>query len=264
MKRSEGANMVQWNPEQYLKFQQERTQPAIDLSARIDYPDAKSVIDIGCGPGNSTRILREKWPEASITGLDSSPEMINMALKDCPEQIWITADASAYEFSRTYDVVFSNAAIQWIHGQERLIENLSRIINEKGVLAVQVPANSHSPLHLALDKVSELPEWKQYCAECRELLNYRDAYYYYPILKRLFSGVEIWETTYYHILDSHQDMMEWYKGTGMKPFLDRIPEAGLKEKFEEKVLSEARDYYPVQNDGKILFQFPRLFFIAMK
>jgi trans-aconitate 2-methyltransferase len=256
--------MGQWNPDQYLKFENERTQPAVDLAARTIHPNPQTIIDVGCGPGNSTRVLKEKWPDAEITGIDSSPEMIEKAGKDYPDGKWIVKDAAKIDLNRSYDIVFSNAAIQWVSDHEKLIERFSRILNPRGVLAVQVPANSRSPLHQALTMVSSLPKWNEYTAGCRDLINYRDADYYYPILCRLFSRITIWETAYYHILNSHQDMMEWYKGTGMKPFLDSIPDKKLKKEFEKEVLDACRIFYPVQNNGKILFPFQRLFFTGCK
>jgi trans-aconitate 2-methyltransferase len=137
--------MPNWNPDQYLKFANERTQPSIDLAARINVENPKSIIDIGCGPGNSTRVLRQRWPESRISGLDSSVEMIKKAKEDFPELEWITADASTFKFDKKYDIVFSNAALQWMPAHELLLRRLMEILNANGALAVQVPANKESP-----------------------------------------------------------------------------------------------------------------------
>jgi trans-aconitate 2-methyltransferase len=113
--------MQNWNPEQYLKFKNERTQPSIDLVSKIKIDHPKSIIDIGCGPGNSTQVLYQRWPEAEIIGLDSSEQMIKKAREDFPQQKWFLADASGFGSDRTYDLVFSNAALQWVHDHETLL-----------------------------------------------------------------------------------------------------------------------------------------------
>jgi trans-aconitate 2-methyltransferase len=160
-----------WNPGQYLKFRNERTQPAIDLISKIKMDNPRSIIDIGCGPGNSTQVLYQRWPTAEIVGLDHSEEMIKKAREDYPKQDWVFADASRFESDRKYDLVFSNAALQWISNHERLLSRLLNLLENKGALAVQVPANNRSPLHQSLSAVSSRQIWNKFTAGCEELLN---------------------------------------------------------------------------------------------
>ncbi len=256
--------MIEWNPNQYLKFVRERTQPSIDLAARIELQHPRSIIDIGCGPGNSTEILRRKWPNSKITGFDSSPTMIQKARSDHPDGEWITGDAASFRFNDKYDVVFSNAALQWIQDHEALIPRLFGIVADAGVLAVQVPADFESPLRRAVVSVAGNPKWSSYTAGCDRIINYRTAGYYYDILSALPGKAYLWETTYYHVLPTHADLVEWYKGTGMKPFLERLPDEAHRKEFENEVLDRCKDGYVVRSDGKVLYPFKRIFFVLNK
>jgi trans-aconitate 2-methyltransferase len=256
--------MGDWNPEEYLKFENERTQPAIDLVSRIKTEKANSIIDIGCGPGNSTQILQQKWPSSEIVGIDNSEEMIRKAREDYPHQKWLIADAASFKSDLSYDIVFSNATLQWIPNHEILIPNLFKLVHNKGALAVQIPANNESPLHKALISVSLSDNWYRYTKGCDKLLNYQSSDYYYNLLTPLASEIELWETSYYHILPSHLGLIEWYRSTGMRPFLDRLPDEDSKIKFEQDVLEGCKDNYRIQNSGEILFPFKRIFFIAYK
>lgn len=224
----------------------------------------KSIIDIGCGPGNSTQALYQRWPTAEIVGLDNSEEMIKKAREDYPKQKWVLADASRFESDRSYDLVFSNAALQWISNHEKLLLRLFNLLNDKGALAVQVPANIESPLHKALLSVSSRPMWHPFTTGCGQRLNYRHSTYYYDLLSLVVSEIDLWETTYYHVLASHEGLIEWYRGTGMRPFLERLPDDASRKQFEEAIFEECRNDYKIQKDGKILYPFKRIFFIAYK
>ena len=256
--------MSDWNPQQYLKFKSERTQPSIDLVARIAINEPETIIDIGCGPGNSTQILHRRWPDADIVGLDSSQKMIEKARQDYPGQKWIVGHAADLDTKQKYDIVFSNATLQWVPNHDVLIPRLFDAVNKNGVLAVQVPANNESPLHKALYSVAQSRKWKGYTSGCEKLLTYHNAGYYYNVLIGLTENFDIWETTYYHVLGSHEAMLEWYSSTGMKPFLERLPDEEASNEFEQEILMQCQPLYPVQSDGKILYPFKRLFFTASK
>ena len=256
--------MSDWNPQQYLKFGDERTQPSIDLVARIKLERPGTIIDLGCGPGNSTRILRERWPDAETAGLDSSEEMIDKARKDFPDGDWIVGDAAKVPLDLKYDLVFSNAVLQWIPNHEALLPRLFRMVSPGGALAVQVPATRESPLHRALLEVAHRPEWRIFTAACGNLLNYHNGEYFYRLLYPLTEQIVLWETTYFHLLSSQRDIVEWYKGTGMRPFLESLPDDRSRAAFEEEVLEECRRSYPVEGNGKVLYPFRRVFFIAYK
>lgn len=256
--------MPSWNPDQYLKFANERTQPSIDLAARINVENPESIIDIGCGPGNSTQVLRQRWPGAKISGLDSSFDMIKKAKEDFPDIDWITSDASSFTFNRKYDIVFSNAAIQWMPDHDILLPRLFETLSEGGALAVQVPANLDSPLHQAVLAASSNPRWSQLTSGTEKLITYHGAEYYYDILSSTSKKFDIWETTYHHVLSSQVALVEWYKGTGMRPFLEKLPDESSRKEFEEEVFTTCIKHYPTRKNGKVLYPFQRIFFVAYK
>lgn len=251
-----------WNPQLYLKYKNERTQPSIDLVSRIDAENPEKIIDIGCGPGNSTRVLAQRWPESIITGLDNSPAMIEKAGMDYPDQEWILSDISGFETDIKYDIVFSNAAIQWIPGHENLLLKLFSFLSTGGALAIQIPQFNEMPLGKSLEKISGKIKWKELTHGCRELFTYHESGYYYDILAQSSNSIEMWETSYCHVMDSHESILEWIRSTGLKPYIDRMKDDFMKSEFEYEVLESIRQDYPEQKNGKVLFPFKRLFFIA--
>jgi trans-aconitate 2-methyltransferase len=256
--------MSSWNPDLYLRFKDERTQPAIDLVNRIRLDKPGRIVDLGCGPGNSTQVLRERWLESDLLGVDNSPEMIDKARATYPQGQWLLADLNDWKPEGQFDLVFSNATLQWVHHHERLIQRVFSWVRPKGVLAVQLPANQESPLHRALMAVSQKGEWKEIIAGCEDLLVYRGADFYYDLLSGLSQRVDLWSTTYYHVMENPQALIEWYSSTGMKPYLERLPDEERKESFRNQVLKACRGSYPERADKRILYPFHRLFFIAYK
>lgn len=254
--------MDRWNPESYLKYERERTLPSRDLVRHIDLENPRRVIDIGCGPGNSTQILRDRWPEARVAGLDSSDEMIRKAKASYPTAEWILADAETWRPGEGYDLVFSNAALQWMSDQPAVVANLFGSLNAQGVLAVQVPLSGDSPLSKALARVAQSPPWRDRMAGCESRIAYRDESFYYDVLSGLARRIEMWITIYLHLMDSHQDLIDWYASTGMRPYLARIESEEERKRFLGQILEECRGGYPIRRDGKVIFPFKRLFFIA--
>lgn len=256
--------MTDWNPDLYLKYEAERTQPSYDLASRISVARPATIVDIGCGPGNSTRVLRERWPEAEILGLDSSPEMIAKARKAYPQANWILADASQWETAVKYDIVFSNATLQWIPGHETLLKRLFDRVNAGGALAIQIPTNSDSPLHHAVLEVAKREEWAGAMAGSVRDLSYHDTGFYYDQLSARSNRISIWHTIYYHIMADHQGLIDWYASTGMRPYLERLITDEQRALFQTQVLEACRPGYPEQQNHKLLFPFKRLFFVAYK
>jgi trans-aconitate 2-methyltransferase len=254
-----------WNPDLYLKYRNERTQPSIDLINRIHVDFSPSrIIDIGCGPGNSTQVLAQRWPVSFIVGIDNSTSMIEKAKKDYPNQEWILADAATFSSERTYDVVFSNATIQWVPDHEQLIGRFCDLVSERGVLAVQIPKFRDMPLGQAIERVAQKPCWAARTKGCAKLFTYHDYPFYYDLLSKKIRFIEMWETTYIHVLDSQAAILDWTRGTGLRPYLDRISDDAGRQGFEEDVLHEVGKYYPQSENGKVLFPFTRLFFIGYK
>ena len=256
--------MATWNPDLYLKFKNERTQPSSDLVARIENLAPSSILDLGCGPGNSTQVLRTRWPDAHITGLDSSTQMIAKAKSDYPDNHWLVADAVRWKPEKPFDLVYSNAVLQWIPDHQSLPPSLSGWVAPKGALAVQIPANYDCPLYQAVLSVSAKQPWSQTMAGLEKRLHYHDASFYYPLLSALFPRVFLWYTTYYHVMDSHQALLEWYAGSALKPYLDSLSSDDARQQFTAEILATCKSDYPVEKDGKVLFPFKRLFFLVYK
>ncbi|HEY8423308.1 MAG TPA: trans-aconitate 2-methyltransferase [Clostridia bacterium] len=253
---------MDWNSQQYLKFAAERTQPAVDLANRINLKNSKKILDAGCGPGNSTQVLYEKYPETYILGVDNSPQMIDAAKKNYPYMDFKICDIAKdlNQLDNDFDIVFSNACIQWVPDHDRLLKNLIGLLNPGGVLAVQIPINFDEPIHIIIQQTAALPEWKEYFPQStkRNVLKPSE---YYDILSDISREFYIWETIYYHAMKSHNDILEWYKGTGLRPYLSVLPE-NKKAEFENQIMERLIQAYPKQKNGDVIFRFPRLFFIA--
>ncbi len=256
--------MSDWNPSEYLRFEAERTRPAFDLAARIEVEEPRAAVDIGCGPGNSSRALRARWPLCSMLGLDSSPAMIERARSAYPADEWRVADAAGLEAAEAFDVVFSNAALQWIPDHDSLVPRLFAAIRPGGALAVQVPRFASMPMSEAIDAVAASPRWRGSTAGCADNFTYHGAEYYYDLLAHRASRIDLWETLYCHVLPSPGALVDFIRSTGLRPYLDALSGDGLKAAFEAEVLAEVEKSYPLRADGKVLFPFHRLFFIAYR
>jgi len=256
--------MADWQPASYLMFGRERTQPAIDLVSRIEASRVERILDVGCGPGNSTSVLRSRWPNAIITGIDSSPEMIAKARASYPGGRWVLADFLHWKPGGKYNILFSNATLHWLPNHEALIPILFQMVDESGVLAIQIPAINDSPVHQAARHIAEKDEWKETLAGCGDALTCHPEAFYYQHLSEHSRRVELWHTIYYHIMNDHQHIMQWYSSTGLKVYLSRLSQDSRKERFKSQVLEACSGNYPVLHNGKILFPFKRLFMIAYR
>ena len=253
-----------WNPELYLKFDKERIQPSIDLVSRINALQVSKIIDIGCGPGNSTQILAQRWPDSKITGIDNSKAMIDKAVNDYPDQEWRLLDAGKDIISGKYDLVFSNATIQWIPNHFELLVKFKKILSNGGQLAVQLPLFFDMPIGQSIKRISKNPEWSTVTEKVNDLFTIHRTSDYYDFLSELFGNFELWESNYIHVMDSHHSILEMIRSTGLRPYLDKLDNDENKTDFEEQVLTDIKNDYPLQKDGKVLFPFKRLFFIAKK
>lgn len=253
--------MSDWSANQYLKFADQRTRPARDLALRAaDCCRPKTVVDLGCGPGNSTQVLRDVFPDSSILGVDSSPKMVERAREACPDLEFRLGDARALEGS--YDLIFSNACLQWIPGHRELLPGLMERLEEGGVLAVQVPNNGDEPLFRLIAEVVAQPRWglADVPLPPNQILSRRE---YAEILGECSSAFEIWETRYYHPLPDHRALVEWVKGTRLRPYLEALGEERGAQ-LEQELAERAKELYPVEKQGGVVLGFCRLFFTARK
>jgi trans-aconitate 2-methyltransferase len=249
--------MPTWNPQQYLKFAEERSRPCCDLAARVEAAAPRHIIDLGCGPGNSAEVLSARWPEAAITGLDGSAAMIDAARVASPQYEWRTGDIQAWAAGEErFDVVFSNAALQWVGEHGAVFPQLLARVSEGGALAVQIPGNYTEPQHQLMREVA-----KRFQLQVREWHTH-ELDFYYDALAPLASRLELWATEYLHVLPNVEAIVEWYKGTGMRPYLDALVSDGERERFLSEYLEGLRGIYRRQGDGMVLFPFRRIFIVA--
>jgi len=256
--------MKDWNPCKYLVFKNERTQPAIDLVEKIDLDNPKTIIDIGCGPGNSTQILVNKYSNSTIIGLDSSETMIEKAQNDYPNQIWIHEKAENLTDEKKYSLVFSNAALQWIDNHEILIPNLWKLVEENGAFAAQIPCFEKMPINSAINNVLGKNRWNDSIKNKFWDKKPHDLNYYYDLLSKNTEKIILWETHYFHVMQSTQRIIDFIHSTALKPYFEQLGTESEKQAFEEEILEECKKYYKVQSNGNVLFPFMRMFMIAYK
>jgi trans-aconitate 2-methyltransferase len=259
--------MSGWNPNQYLKFAEERTQPCRDLAARIAVANVRRVIDLGCGPGNSTAVLRNRWPHAEFTGLDSSSEMIERAQRDYPGQQWVAGGISEWAAGHhgQFDVVFSNAALQWVDDHAGVYPQLLSRVAPGGALAIQIPGNIDALPHRLMRELAATPEWSRWfpAGKVREW-HHREMDFYYDVLAPAAARLDLWATEYLHILPDVASIVEWYRGTGLRPFLEILETETDRERFAAGYRESLRPHYPARAAGGVLFPFHRIFLIAYR
>jgi len=255
--------MPTWDPRQYLKFADHRLRPALDLLAQIPLDSPRTVYDLGCGPGNITRLLAGRWPAATITGVDSSPEMLAKARQEAPAVTFVQADIAQWSPPAPADLLFSNATLHWLDDHGRLLPRLMAQLASGGVLAVQMPHNHQAPSHLLMGAAAEDGPWRAKLSLVRLILrSVASANAYYRILAPVARRVDIWESEYLHVLEGDNPVVEWTKGTALRPYLDALDEpdrSGFFAAYSARIAAA----YPKQADGRTLLPFRRIFFIAL-
>lgn len=255
--------MSDWNSSLYLRFDRERTQPAIDLVNRIPGTPLR-IVDLGCGPGNSTAVLRSRWPDAAITGVDSSRAMLERARATFPDEAWELADAGSWQPDPPPDLLFSNAALHWLPDHSRLMPRLLGCVAPGGWFAVQLPYHLESPLHQALFAVANAPHWKEALCAARNAMHVEAAARYYDLLRSDAAQLDVWITTYFHPMRSLSGVLDWIRATGLRPYLEVLADDGLRDRFERTLLERWRDVLPATADRGYLLPFPRLFLLAQR
>jgi len=252
-----------WDAGLYLLHGTQRTQAAIDLAARVQLAAPRRIVDLGCGPGNSTAVLRARWPDAGIIGIDQSEEMLAEARRTYPARDWLQSDIAAWA-GGPYDLVYSNAALQWVHGHSHLIPHLLEQVAEGGALAVQMPAHFTSPLHLRMRQIALDERWRDRMGSAINALVEEPPAFYYDLLSPRCSHLEMWETEYIHVMDSTASILEFIRGTGLRPYLEALANDADGERYMRLLADAVMHDYPRRTNGKVLFPFRRLFFIAYR
>ena len=252
-----------WNPEQYLKFAEPRLRPAVDLLTRIDAANPGRVFDLGCGAGNVTRLLKARWPDAQMTGVDASAEMLARAAKSVAEVNWVQQSLANWQPEHAADVIYSNAALHWLPDHRALFAKLVNQLAPGGVLAVQMPRNFGAPSHTMIAETVLAGPWRATLEPLLRAAPVAAPDTYYDMLSGLVKNLDIWESEYLQVVEGVDPVKEWTKGTWLKQFLDAL-DARESAAFEADYATRVRVAYPTRDDGKTLFPFRRLFIVAIR
>ena len=270
--------MQDWNPALYLRFANERTRPAAELLARVPaLQPARSlhIVDLGCGPGNSTELLVERFPDADVLGIDNSEAMLETARKQLPQARFEAADIASWapaEGEPAPDLIYANASIQWVGEHESLIPRLFSLLAPGGVLAVQMPDNRQEPSHRNMREVAQLPRFAAHIGDASKVrTEILPIGVYYDLLAapqpaapaNEAASVDVWHTVYQHPMDSAAAIVQWLSSTGLKPFVEGLPRE-LQAEYLTEYQSRIDAAYPERADGKRLLAFPRLFMVAQR
>lgn len=255
-------SVTTWEPRTYLRYAEVRFRAGLDLIARIPKNDYRAIYDVGCGTGHLTKLLSENFPQAAVTGVDSSPEMLAEAQREFPKISWVQADIRSWRPSATPDLIFSNAALQWVANHETLLPSLLEMLRPGGVLAIQMPRHFESPSHIELKKLVLQPRWR---SRLKHLLlaPIGTPEEYWQWLSPHASNLDIWETIYLQVLDGKDPVVNFMSGTALRPFLTALSkkEAAVFVATFAKRMAAA---YPPRPSGQTLFPFRRLFLIAQR
>jgi trans-aconitate 2-methyltransferase len=250
-----------WNPQQYLKFAGHRLRPALDLLARLpDFP-AQAIADLGAGAGNVTRLLKERWPGAGITGVEGSAEMVAAGRKAAPDVAWQHADLATWQPSKRYDLIFSNAALHWLPDHAALFPAVMNRVAPGGFFAVQMPRNFLAPSHLLIAETALNGPWR---AKVEHLVTpppVHEPQFYHDVLVPLAADIDIWETEYLQVLEGENPVKEWTKGTWLTRYLD-VLSGDEKTGFEAAYGERVAKAYPRNAASQTLFPFRRLFMVV--
>jgi trans-aconitate 2-methyltransferase len=250
-----------WDPAQYLKFSNERVRPALDLLAQVPVQIARHVVDLGCGTGNMTGILKQRFPDADVLGVDGAETMLAKARTANPECRFEQGDFATWTPASPPDLIFSNAALHWVTNHETLFPRLLSLLAPNGVLAVQMPSMHDAPLRALQNEVARQGPWSRYLDDAgyaRGLLAVEE---YYDVIRPRVASLDIWHTTYLHVLTGDDAVTEWAAGSSLRPFLDKLPPDQAKA-FRAAYSAALLPHYPRRPDGTTLLPFKRFFFIA--
>jgi trans-aconitate 2-methyltransferase len=255
--------MASGDSDLYRRYEARRGQPAKDLIARIPLQTPQLVVDLGCGPGVSTQVLAERYPDAEILGLDRSDAMLEIARRRLPEARFASGDIAAWRPGATPDLIFANASLQGVADHQTLLPRLLGLLAPGGVLAVQIPDAHDEPIYaLMRDLIAGPP-----CAAAGdpEALRPQGTCLsgYYDLLAPRAARMEAWRTAYQHPMASAQAIVEWMRGSGLGPYLERLDPAE-RPAFLDRYAAMIASAYPLQADGRRLLTFPHLFFIAVR
>ena len=256
--------MSDWNPQLYKQFEDERTRPARDLLAQVGVLPAGPVVDLGCGPGNSTELLVQRFAGAEVIGTDTSDAMLASARERLPGCRFERSDIAGWQSSTPAALVYANASLQWVPDHAALLPRLFAQLAPGGTLAIQMPDTLEEPTHRLMREIAARAPWAEHLVDAdRQRTQIFDVGGYYDLLAPRAARVEVWRTVYRHPMDTPADIVEWLRATGLKPFIDPLsPE--LRASFLETYTHHIGEAYLPRADGRRLLAFPRLFIVAQR
>jgi trans-aconitate 2-methyltransferase len=254
---------MSWNPDIYFNSDgyRHRLRPAFDLIARIPLEAPRCIVDLGCGAGDVTRLVAQRWPQADLTGVDNATSMLDRAKLDLPDVRWQLCDIVSWKPHASYDLVFSNAALQWVGNHRDVLPRLFGCVKPGGMLAVQMPSNYAEPSHIAIRDTVDSRAWRTRLLPLLRDAPVHAASFYYRLLGPLTSKIEIWETEYLHVLSGPDPIVAWTRPTTLRPLLDALEEPE-RSSFEADYRERVGRAYQSEPDGSTLYPFRRLFLIA--
>lgn len=252
-----------WDPGTYLRFADHRTRPAAELLGRVPLAAPRLVVDLGCGPGNSTALLAERWPGARLVGVDSSAAMLAQARDSGLDAEWVEADAADYAPDQPPDLIFANALFQWLPDHAGLLPRLMARLAPSGVLAIQMPRNFDAPSHVLLDETARHGPWAGRVANLLRLQPVAGPQAYYNLLDPHAAHLDIWTTEYLQVLSGADAVLNWVRGTALTPFLARL-DGTERDAFLAAYAARLRAAYPRRADSTTLFPFERIFLVAQR
>ncbi|WP_284616837.1 trans-aconitate 2-methyltransferase [Aquabacterium humicola] len=255
--------MSDWNPALYRRFEDERTRPAAELLARVPLEAPRFVVDLGCGPGNSTELLARRFPQARLLGTDNSPAMIASARERLPAVDFELSDIACWQPATPPDLIYANAVLQWLPDHATLLPRLLSLLAPGGVLALQMPDNLDEPSHVAMRQTAADARFAAVIGDADKLrARVLPVAGYYDLLAPR-ADVDVWRTAYQHPMADAAAIVQWVRATGLKPFVDPLPPT-LQAEYLADYQRRIDSAYPARADGQRLLAFPRLFIVARR
>ena len=258
-----------WDPKQYQRFGDERSRPFHELVQRINAgpKDLKQIVDLGCGPGNLTATLTERWPIAKVIGVDNDANMLATAQSLASPQLnFVSGDLAAWRPAEPTNAIISNAAYQWVPDHLPVVSKHLDFLEPGGWLAFQVPGNLDDLHHQAIRSLYRSPRWSKHSALAElpdRTHSSHSAVAYLDTLAGQCAQIDAWETTYVHVLQGSDPVLEWVKGTALRPILSLLPDETSRNEFLDELGSQLRDLYPAKAWGTP-FPFKRVFVVGQR
>ena len=256
--------MPSWDPDVYERYRTYRDRPALDLMVQIPPHNFNEIWDLGCGTGEHAALLSARHPGARVHGLDSSSDMLAAARRRAADVDWVLGGVEDWAPDRAPDLLFSNAALQWLPDHPTLFPRLAGGLASGGVFACQMPMAFETEHHRILRETAEEGPWASLTASARVIRPTRSLDDYYGWLAPMCGEIDLWTTTYLHALEGDDPVLEWMRGTGLRPYLDVLTDPALREAFLAAVRTGLAQAFPARDDGVTLFPFPRMFIVASR